>query len=102
MEHTPEPWQAVLCDADTSEKWYDIWSGEFGSVAHISETARTDEGMRFFHGDAHLIEAAPALLKACKAALAFDDDPCLATWAEMRDQLNVAIAIAEGRAEKID
>lgn len=95
---TPGPWQAVLCDAETSEKWYDIWSGEFGSVAHLSETARTDEGLRFLHGDARLIAAAPALLEACKAALAFDDDPDLATWAAMRGQLNSAIALAEERA----
>ena len=99
MDNTPGPWQAVLCDADTSEKWYDIWSGSYGSIAHLSETARTDEGLQFLHGDARLIAAAPALLEACKAALAtFHNDPDdLMPWAALMDMLNVAIARTEGK-----
>ena len=69
MNHTPGPWQAVLQNADSGEK-FDIWSGTYGSVTHLYETARTDEGLRYLHGDARLIAAAPDLLQALKEATA--------------------------------
>ena len=68
MEHTPGPLYAELQDEETSEKWYDIRDAVYGSVAHLSETARSDEGMRFLKGDAYLFAAVPDLYEACKAA----------------------------------
>lgn len=112
MAHTPGPWQAVLCDADTSEKWYDIWSGGYGSVAHLSETARTDEGLRFLHGDAHLLAAAPALIEAlkdCEIQLAnyhrqsIGNDAvaeCACAGAKAILKARTAIALAKGKKQE--
>lgn len=69
MKHTPGPLEVVLEDADAGEKWYDIWSPIYGSVAHLSEGARSDEGRQFLKGDAFLFAAAPDLLEACERAL---------------------------------
>lgn len=66
MKYSPAPWNAVLQDQDLSEAWYDIRSAH-GSVAHLNEGARTDEGLRFLKADALLIAAAPDLYEALSA-----------------------------------
>ena len=92
MKTTPGPWQAVPQDMDTGHKWFDIWSATYGSVAHISEEARSDEGMQFFRGDAQLIGAAPDLLEALKAVVRIADRRTVEF-----DRARAAIAKAEGR-----
>lgn len=95
---TPGPWQVVPQDMDTGEKWFDIWSPTYGSIAHVSENARSDEGMQFFQGDARLIAAAPALLEACKTVLAYlqAGSPVIG-YTKVYDLLVEALATAEGR-----
>lgn len=97
-QHTPGPWQVVPQDMDTGAKWFDIRSATYGSVAHVSEVARSDEGRQFFRGDARLIAAAPDLLEVCKELEAWarrhspsDDWPIECTRASR------IIAKAEGR-----
>lgn len=67
-KHTPGPWEACIQDADSGEKWFDIWSAH-GSVAHVSECARPDDNLRTFRADAKLIAVAPEMFDALDKAL---------------------------------
>ena len=60
----PPPWYVVPQAEDSGDKWFDIWSSTYGSIAHLYESARSDEGRQFLHADAQLIAAAPDLLDA--------------------------------------
>lgn len=69
---TPGFWQALIQDADSGHKWFDIWT-DLGSIAHISEDARTDEGFKHFIADAHFIALSrnelPQVLEALDLAM---------------------------------
>ena len=89
---TPGPWDAALQDGDTSQKWYDICSPEFGSIAHISETTRPDDNVRRLKADALFIshartdpapkhiDALVAEVERLRATLAEYADPKMWTW----------------------
>lgn len=100
MKHTPRPLQVVLQDEDSSKKWYDIWSPTYGSVAHLSEVARSDEGMQFLKGDAYLFAAAPDLYAELEniayATPGLWEDPTdFRAWAQSRARH----ALAKARGE---
>lgn len=52
---TPGPWDDCRQDDESGEFWWDIWSGTFGSIAHVAEWARRDERMKFARHDAAFI-----------------------------------------------
>ena len=60
---TPGTFKAVLQMNEDGPRWFDIWSTEYGSLAHLSEHARSDESMQFLRGDAALFAAAPDLYR---------------------------------------
>mgnify|MGYP001565063465 CR=1 FL=1 len=81
---TPGPWSvAGPFDADTGfGKWWDVWSAT-GSVAHVAEDARSDEGIPRCKADVAaivaLMNAAPALLAEIRAARVWHEHARLQT-----------------------
>jgi len=84
-DYTPGPWKAVPEDCDSGQKWFDIWSDEHGSVAHVSEGARPDENLKRFRADARLIAAAPELGEALVLFVSQDCESYGCTHFESRE-----------------
>lgn len=103
MTHTPGPWAVSICD---KELWDTDTTTDIESAhgEHIA-TMGAAHDYATWEADARLIAAAPDLLAACEAALAYIPGSEVHSWPpgfELRrkaiDLLRAAIAKAEGRS----
>ena len=91
--HTPGPWQARLNSLKT-KVFVDT---------HYAEGKETEIGIVWFPPDAHLIAAAPDLLKACEKLLSAGGlsptENAYLLSPQVVEQARVAIAKAKGEAQ---
>lgn len=103
MTHTPGPWKISGCQLGSKLL---IEHGTEDTLSPCIAAVYSDGGRLPQHSNAHLIAAAPDLLKQLKSAAEmlnylapekFDDDDHETNWNRMLEDMNHAIAKAEGR-----
>ena len=97
MKHTPGPWIAVLDTTDNHGRYAVMVAGQQAAITGWGNVRQTE-------ADARLIAAAPALLAACKAWVAWAEQPVkefddgsieLPSVAAVMARTRAALALAE-------
>lgn len=102
--HTPGPWKPTTTHGQDSKEPFMVWSDQIGAaVAHVynrSEMASDNHATQ--RANACLIAASPALLTACRQALAILAQPTTypADLALIRTTCVAAIALATDDAAR--